>query len=158
MKVKSEREVAQSCPTPSDPVDCSPPGSSIHGAFPARVLAWGAIAFSVQLPTQRLVDASSPLLPSTLLTGCARSHAGVSLPGARFPSGRVALCCCLGFALAEASGGYPLATVHGLLTAVSSAVELGLQGSRASVAEMHGFQWSQHVVSSRGSGDLAQAQ
>jgi len=46
MKVKSEREVAQSCPTPSDPMDCSPPGSSIHGIFQARVLEWGAIAFS----------------------------------------------------------------------------------------------------------------
>ena len=46
MKVKSESEVAQSCPTPSDPVDCSPPGSSIHGIFQARVLEWGAVAFS----------------------------------------------------------------------------------------------------------------
>ena len=46
MKVKSEREVAQSCPTPSDPMDCSLPGSSIHGIFQARVLEWGAIAFS----------------------------------------------------------------------------------------------------------------
>ena len=46
MKVKSEREVAQSCPTPSDPMDCSPPGSAIHGIFQARVLEWGAIAFS----------------------------------------------------------------------------------------------------------------
>ena len=46
MNVKSEREVAQSCPTPSDPMDCSPPGSSIHGSFQARVLEWGAIAFS----------------------------------------------------------------------------------------------------------------
>ena len=45
-KVKSESEVAQSCPTPSDPMDCSPPGSSIHGIFQARVLEWGAIAFS----------------------------------------------------------------------------------------------------------------
>ena len=43
MKVKSESEVAQSCPTPSDPVDFSPPGSSIHGIFQARVLEWGAI-------------------------------------------------------------------------------------------------------------------
>ena len=49
MKVKSESEVAQSCPTRSDPVDCSPPGSSIHGIFQARVLEWGAIAFSVFL-------------------------------------------------------------------------------------------------------------
>ena len=45
-KVKNEREVAQSCPTLSDPMDCSPPGSSIHGIFQARVLEWGAIAFS----------------------------------------------------------------------------------------------------------------
>ena len=45
MKVKSESEVAQSCLTPSDSMDCSPPGSSIHGIFQARVLEWGAIAF-----------------------------------------------------------------------------------------------------------------
>ena len=47
MKVKSESEVAQSCPTLSDPTDCSPPGSSIHGIFQARVLEWVVIAFSV---------------------------------------------------------------------------------------------------------------
>ena len=47
IKVKSESEVAQSCPTPSDPMDCSLPGSSIHGIFQARALEWGAIAFSV---------------------------------------------------------------------------------------------------------------
>ena len=46
MKVKSESEVAQSCPTLSNPMDCSLPGSSIHGIFQARVLEWGAIAFS----------------------------------------------------------------------------------------------------------------
>ena len=46
MKVKGESEVAQSCVTLSDPMDCSPPGSSIHGIFQARVLEWGAIAFS----------------------------------------------------------------------------------------------------------------
>ena len=45
MKVKSESEVAQLCPTPSDPMDCSLPGFSIHGIFQARVLEWGAIAF-----------------------------------------------------------------------------------------------------------------
>ena len=49
VKVKSESEVAQSCPTLSDPTDCSLPGSSIHGIFQARVLEWGAIAFSVFL-------------------------------------------------------------------------------------------------------------
>ena len=46
MKVKSESEVAQSCLTLSDPMDCSPQGSSIHGIFRATVLEWGAIAFS----------------------------------------------------------------------------------------------------------------
>ena len=51
MKVKSESEVAQSCPTPSNPMDCSPPGPSIHGIFQARVLEWVAIAFSTFLPT-----------------------------------------------------------------------------------------------------------
>ena len=45
-EVKSESEVAQSCPTLSNAMDCSPPGSSIHGIFQARVLEWGAIAFS----------------------------------------------------------------------------------------------------------------
>ena len=46
MKVKSESEVAQSCLTPSDPMDCSLLGSSVHRIFQARVLEWGAIAFS----------------------------------------------------------------------------------------------------------------
>ena len=46
MKVKSESEVAQLCPTLSDPMDCGLPGFSIHGIFQARVLEWGAIAFS----------------------------------------------------------------------------------------------------------------
>ena len=46
MKLKSESEVAQSCLTPSDPMDCSLPGSSVHGIFQARVLEWGAITFS----------------------------------------------------------------------------------------------------------------
>ena len=46
MKVKSENEVVQSCPTLRDLMDCSLPGSSIHEIFQARVLEWGAIAFS----------------------------------------------------------------------------------------------------------------
>ena len=45
MKVKGESEDAQSCPTLSDPIDCSLPGSSTHGIFQARVLEWVAIAF-----------------------------------------------------------------------------------------------------------------
>jgi len=55
MKVKSESEVAQSCPTPSDPMDCSLPGSSIHGIFQARVLEWVAIAFSEMKRLLRLI-------------------------------------------------------------------------------------------------------
>ena len=47
MKVNSEREVTQSCLTPSDPMDCSLPGSYIHGICQARVLEWVAIAFSL---------------------------------------------------------------------------------------------------------------
>ena len=46
---ESESEVAQSCPTLRDPMDCSLPGSSVHGIFQARVLEWGAIAFSNEL-------------------------------------------------------------------------------------------------------------
>ena len=49
MKLKSKSEVAQSCLTLSNPIDCSLPGSSVHGIFQARVLEWGAIAFSGQL-------------------------------------------------------------------------------------------------------------
>ena len=48
MKVKSESQVAQSCLTLSDPMDCSLPSSSAHGIFQARVLEWGAIAFSLE--------------------------------------------------------------------------------------------------------------
>ena len=58
MKVKSESEVAQSCPTLSDPMDCSLPSSSIHGIFQARVLEWDAIAFSdknIDIPEKHLV-------------------------------------------------------------------------------------------------------
>ena len=51
MKVKSESEVAQLRPTLSNPMDCSLPGSSVHGIFQARVLEWGAIAFSGECST-----------------------------------------------------------------------------------------------------------
>ena len=56
MKVKRESEVAQSCPTLSDPMDRSLPGSSIHGIFQARILEWGAIAFSdkISLPDKNI--------------------------------------------------------------------------------------------------------
>ena len=54
MKVKSESEVSQSCPTLHDPMDCSPPGSSAHRIFQARVPEWGAIAFSNDKPRQHI--------------------------------------------------------------------------------------------------------
>ena len=61
MKVKSESEVAQSCPTRSDPLDCSLPGFSAHGIFQARVLEWVAIAFPAGKPRQppKLTPASA---------------------------------------------------------------------------------------------------
>ena len=54
MKVKSKSEVTQSCLTLHDPMDCSLPGSSVHGIFQARVLEWGAIAFSDDQPRQHI--------------------------------------------------------------------------------------------------------
>ena len=71
MKVKSESEVAQLCPTLSDPMDCSPPGSSVHGIFQERVLEWGAIAFSlvgvktfiITIPTEFYLVILSPTSP-----------------------------------------------------------------------------------------------
>ena len=68
MKVKRESEVAQSCPALSDPMDCSPPGSSVHGTFQARVLEWGAIAFSDYIlePYLNYIDLC-PLLRNYLL-------------------------------------------------------------------------------------------
>ena len=54
MKVESESEVAQSCLTLCDPMDCGLPGSSVHGIFQARVLEWGTIAFSATQPKDTL--------------------------------------------------------------------------------------------------------
>ena len=65
MKVKSESEVTQSCPTPSDPMDCSLPGSSIHGIFQAGVLEWGAIAFSVLNTNNQLLERKIKKIPFT---------------------------------------------------------------------------------------------
>ena len=56
MKVKSENEVAQSCLTLHDPMDCSPSGSSVHEIFQVRVLEWGAIAFSVTVLESKIVS------------------------------------------------------------------------------------------------------
>ena len=73
MKVKSESEVAKSCPTLSDPMDCSLPGSSVHGVFQARVLEWGAIAFSVLLlntPTKHFFVVSLSVKLCLFITKC----------------------------------------------------------------------------------------
>ena len=75
MKVKSESEVAWSCPTLSDPMDCSPPGSSVHGIFQARILEWGAIAFS-------MLKANFPLFPNYV-------HSWSSLPSTCFYSSQI---------------------------------------------------------------------
>ena len=79
MKVKSESEVAQSCPTLSDPTDCSPPGSSTHGIFQARVLEWGTIAFS----SRPLAAAAAKSLQSclTLCDPIDGSPPGPAVPG-----------------------------------------------------------------------------
>ena len=77
MKVKSVSEVAQSCPTPSDPMDCSLPGSSIHGIFQARVLEWGAIAFSGKTNEKGLIlPASIPLM----FKKCIHTGRGYKIP------------------------------------------------------------------------------
>ena len=67
MKVKSESEVVQSSPTPSDPMDHSLPGSSIHGIFQARGLEWGAIAFS-RLSEKNLYKTYILITPSNLFS------------------------------------------------------------------------------------------
>ena len=82
MKVKSESEVTQSCPTLSDPMDCSLSGSSIHGIFQARVLEWGAIAFS----------ASSAYLVLIVLAKRGKKYRTVSMPFFTF-------LCCIGVEL-----------------------------------------------------------
>ena len=65
VKVKSESEVTQSCPTLSDPMDCSLPGSSVHGIFQARVLEWGAVAFSKSMTTLWILSTFAPICKFT---------------------------------------------------------------------------------------------
>ena len=74
MTVKSESEVAQSCPTLSDPMDCSLPGSSVHGIFQARVLEWGAIAFSKDLTYCRATELEPQLLSPRATTKESTGH------------------------------------------------------------------------------------
>ena len=74
MKVESESEVAQSCPTPSDPMDCSLSGSSIHGIFQARVLEWGAIAFSYFGASELNFHPSSILFSRSVMSNSVLPH------------------------------------------------------------------------------------
>ena len=67
MKVESESEVAQSCPTLLDPMDCSPPGSFIHGIIQARVLEWVAIACSVSYLNSLKIEAFNSLKYASLV-------------------------------------------------------------------------------------------
>ena len=84
MKVKSESEVIQSCPTLSDPTDCSPPGSSGHGIFQARVLEWGAIAFSKVFlylpPNHKPMYQQNFRLPSLLPISWAQRPSRMAVP------------------------------------------------------------------------------
>ena len=105
MKVKRESEVAQvvylkviqSCPTPSDPMDCSLPGSSVHGIFQARVLEWGAIAFS-RFPLDTSKKESPPSKPSGFLYFCCRK-------GDPFQDQRMGSCLTLGNEWSEETHG-----------------------------------------------------
>ena len=78
MKVKSESEVAQSYPTLSDPMDCSLPGSSVHGIFQARVLEWGAIHCLLQFFEAQtfliLMNFNLPVFPLVVLVAYLRNH------------------------------------------------------------------------------------
>ena len=83
MKVKSESEVAQSFPTLSDPMDCSLPGSSIHGIFQARVLEWVAIVFSERTKPREYQIVRTPTKENycmnPLIGGTSRSLVGWGL-------------------------------------------------------------------------------
>ena len=94
MKVKNESEVAQSCPTLSDPMACSLPGSSVHGICQARVLEWGAIAFSEidAVTTSDLIHQSrnSPECTTKVVIRRASSSSACSLlSGSRLSPGKV---------------------------------------------------------------------
>ena len=83
MKVKSESKAAQSCLTRSDPRYCSLPGSSVHGIFQARVLEWGAVAFSQKAPAAAATVAAAKLRQScpTLCDPTDSSPPGSPVPG-----------------------------------------------------------------------------
>ena len=80
MKAKSESEVAQSCPTPSNPMDCSALGSSVHGIFQARVLEWGAIAFFIaQIKCVQFSEYKTHFMEVNIKTGMEYGTSGMLL-------------------------------------------------------------------------------
>ena len=86
MKAKSESEVAQLCLTLRNPMDCSPPGSSVHGIFQARVLEWGAIAFSGAVPSLlKLVTLNSNISAALCLCFLGGGILGFQLVGREKP-------------------------------------------------------------------------
>ena len=92
MKVKSDSEVAQSCPTPSDPKDWSLPGSSVHGIFQARVLEWGAIAFSTDVGN--LISGSSAFSKTSLNIWKFMVHVLLKPDLENFEHYFTSVCCC----------------------------------------------------------------
>ena len=90
MKVKIQSEVAQLCPTLRDPMDCSLPGSSVHGIFQARVLEWGAIAFSAQLLGVIIISRTTNPLTGPLTLKRSGEKTDVSSDGNTDP---VTVCC-----------------------------------------------------------------
>ena len=101
MKVKSESEVAQSCPTLSDPKDCSLPGSSVHGIFQARVLESGAIAFSMYNRSYETVMCICAMTVTgyvmSMTVTCSMSSKKHDTKGTFFPSGKLPFCIGLEF-------------------------------------------------------------
>ena len=74
MKVKSESEVTQSCPTLSDPMDCSLPGSSVHGICQARALEWGAIEFAPKDGNAEVTFIDSEIISVAYIGVCSSSQ------------------------------------------------------------------------------------
>ena len=115
MKVKSQSEVARSCPTLSDPMDCSLPGSSIHGIFQARVLEWGAIAFSDYKFLQTFICAS--VTPKALII-CYGRGKGIS-------------------AYAGLSSNWGRAKIHFFVFSGEKSLKDKLQESKFSICSIH---------------------
>ena len=115
MKMKSESEITQSCPTLSNPMDCSPPGSSVHGIFQARVLVWVAVAFSFLwagwwlLSRPRLFNYTWESAPVPLNQGPLTGDKSKSRNGRCFVSAPWTACIAVGviYAIGNAFDAYP---------------------------------------------------